>query len=497
MELEADTYDVVVIGTGLAESIAAAALAKAGKSVLHLDPNDYYGARQASLTLDELVQWSDSHSSPLASISTTDDHVQRIQYTLASTSPLNETLQADRRRYALSLFPSILPSRGPLISTLIASEVSRYISFRLLDSISVWDPSTSGVRRVPGSKEEIFKDKSVGLIEKRKLMKFLMFAAGVFEDDPTLVGKEGLPLPDFLQGEFNLSSDLTQAVTYAIAHASAPTDPTLPALIRTRRYLRSVGRYGAGAFLIGQYGGAGEVAQGFCRACAVHGGTCILGSNASIKSIKVDDEAKRLITTPDHLPSSLLLRGEEDRRATTAYCIAIVSSLPQVLQRDLPDGVDQENGEETIDTAVILFPPEEGVQLVRALIHGETTGSCPCGQFILYLSTSIPSPSPSVNPIAILRPYLRRLSSEPLFEAYYLEHRPTARQASTASAVTVIDPYHGNEMLTEGLDWEAEQGEKAFYAVMGESEAASNQGGIGFFEKGTQEGESLEDDSEL
>ena len=258
------------------------ALAKAGKSVLHLDPNDYYGARQASLTLDELVQWSDSHSSPLASISTTDDHVQRIQYTLASTSPLNETLQADRRRYALSLFPSILPSRGPLISTLIASEVSRYISFRLLDSISVWDPSTSGVRRVPGSKEEIFKDKSVGLIEKRKLMKFLMFAAGVFEDDPTLVGKhrfarwivsfltaytgkEGLPLPDFLQGEFNLSSDLTQAVTYAIAHASAPTDPTLPALIRTRRYLRSVGRYGAGAFLIGQYGGAGEVAQGFCR----------------------------------------------------------------------------------------------------------------------------------------------------------------------------------------------------------------------------------------
>ena len=224
--------------------------------------------------------------------------------------------------------------------------------------------------------------------------------------------------------------------------------------------------------------------------------------------------AKRLITTPDHLPSSLLLRGEEDRRATTAYCIAIVSSLPQVLQRDLPDGVDQENGEETIDTAVILFPPEEGVQLVRALIHGETTGSCPCGQcksrylhrvqhraedsaVILYLSTSIPSPSPSVNPIAILRPYLRRLSSEPLFEAYYLEHRPTARQASTASAVTVIDPYHGNEMLTEGLDWEAEQGEKAFYAVMGESEAASNQGGIGFFEKGTQEGESLEDDSEL
>ena len=45
------------------------------------------------------------------------------------------------------------------------------------------------MRKVPGSKEEVFKDKSVGLVEKRKLMKFLMFAAGEFENDQTLVGE--------------------------------------------------------------------------------------------------------------------------------------------------------------------------------------------------------------------------------------------------------------------------------------------------------------------
>lgn len=36
-------YDVVILGTGLPESILAASLALAGSRVLHLDPNGFYG----------------------------------------------------------------------------------------------------------------------------------------------------------------------------------------------------------------------------------------------------------------------------------------------------------------------------------------------------------------------------------------------------------------------------------------------------------------------
>lgn len=36
-------YDAVIVGTGLCESILAAALALAGSSVLHLDANGFYG----------------------------------------------------------------------------------------------------------------------------------------------------------------------------------------------------------------------------------------------------------------------------------------------------------------------------------------------------------------------------------------------------------------------------------------------------------------------
>ena len=50
-------FDCVVVGTGLTESLVAAACARAGKSVLHLDSNAYYGARDATLNLRDMVDF--------------------------------------------------------------------------------------------------------------------------------------------------------------------------------------------------------------------------------------------------------------------------------------------------------------------------------------------------------------------------------------------------------------------------------------------------------
>lgn len=172
------------------------ALAKAGKSVLHLDPNEYYGGEQASLTLDELVAWADARSANSSSDSDSSSSwaatpygsSQRAQYSQLSTTGLG-SLASDRRRYALSLFPSLMVSRGELVSTLISSDVSKYVGFRLLDSVNVWDDETGSARRVPGSKEDVFRDKSISLPEKRKLMKALLFAGSEFEEDELLKGK--------------------------------------------------------------------------------------------------------------------------------------------------------------------------------------------------------------------------------------------------------------------------------------------------------------------
>ncbi|XP_038055645.1 rab proteins geranylgeranyltransferase component A 2-like [Patiria miniata] len=57
-------YDEIVLGTGLQESILAAALARIGHRVLHLDRNDYYSGDWATFHLRSLQEWIDKHKNP-------------------------------------------------------------------------------------------------------------------------------------------------------------------------------------------------------------------------------------------------------------------------------------------------------------------------------------------------------------------------------------------------------------------------------------------------
>ena len=234
------------------------------------------------------------------------------------------------------------------------------------------------------------------------------------------------------------------SVIYAISHSSTLDEPTLPALLRTRRYLRSIGRYGPGAFLVGQYGGAGEVAQGFCRyvylktvlpaedssACAVYGGTYVLGSQGEATSIDSDAEgvklnipchsrpitAKHLVSSPGQLPPSLLLSGPE-QRSTTAHCIAVLSSLPEILRKEATEG--ETSGEEQEDTAVIIVPPEDGRGLIRALIMGEATGSCPAGQCTCSKLFRCSRQTSSISAQQLSRPARPRSCSSLISPAYH------------------------------------------------------------------------------
>ncbi|KAL7419591.1 hypothetical protein Q5752_005503 [Cryptotrichosporon argae] len=644
-ELEQDSYDVVVLGTGVAESIAAAALANAGQSVLHLDPNDYYGGPHASLTLDELVSWASARSGHPGTPSPANREspyfsAQRARYSRVTHTRPGAQLLADRRRYALSLSPAVVPARGAMIDTLVDSGVSKYVSFRLLDGVSVWDGGAGGFaaatptepaaaasdsesadraepssvaaaesaeplgvsatddataaapqngaagpsgerarfRRVPGSKEDIFRDRSIALADKRRLMKFLLFAAGDYAADPLYAEHASKPLPSLLE-TFSIPPPLLRAITYALAHAPAAPHAdaaAAPALARLARYLAAAGRYGPSPFLVAQYGGAGEVAQAFCRACAVKGGTYVLGragdarvewagtsgergaqgaagARAATSASGVDVaqatnaapgtdrppgrlrvtvpahprpiRARWVLASPDYLSADVLSRagpsgsgpasgsaldGRATRAAeTTAHCIAIATARPAVLG---PAGEGAADGD---DTALVVFPPKErggpdgrGGQegqgeLVRALIMGEGTGSCPAGQYIIYL-VSLTARDP-----AFLAPYLRALAP-PAFELYYTHHAEAPSGADTASpaapgagertdantdahadthaaahadrgdgngdedgngdrsGLVVLRPYAGAIELTESLDYEAAEARRAVRAVLGD-----------------------------
>jgi RAB protein geranylgeranyltransferase component A len=193
------------------------ALSKAGVKVAHLDHNSYYGGDEASITLDELARWADdrSESSGKPSSYLT---AQRAKFTSFSRSRI---IPDHSRHYSISLAPALIPSVGSFISSLIASGVSRYGGYRLLERVGIYS-SNSGLQNVPGSKEDVFKS-SLSLIEKRRLMRFLVFASGDFENSKELQGHEQTAFPAFLTSQFSLTQEMVDAIAYALAFCSSTT----------------------------------------------------------------------------------------------------------------------------------------------------------------------------------------------------------------------------------------------------------------------------------
>jgi Rab proteins geranylgeranyltransferase component A len=219
-----NVFDVIVIGTGLSESMAAtwvplfafvispliyqlrvsSALSRAGFKVAHIDPNPYYGADEATLTLDELVQWAEKHS--------TDPTEGPVHYRVDHLSP---NRLSHPKQYSISMSPSVIPSVGPFISSVIASGVARYGSYKLLGPLAMY--RNAELQTVPQNKESIFQDRSIPLIEKRRLMRFLVFASGEFEKSPEFDGKGNTPFDSFLRDTFGLSEEISEVIVFSLA----------------------------------------------------------------------------------------------------------------------------------------------------------------------------------------------------------------------------------------------------------------------------------------
>ncbi|KAK2459728.1 hypothetical protein APHAL10511_008262 [Amanita phalloides] len=477
-------FDAIILGTSLTESILAAALSKAGFKVAHIDVNKWYGGDEASLSLDELVQWAEQART---------SHSQRYTHVHVHTTLLPETSQRDSRFYALSLCPSIIPSVGPTIASLVSSGVARYGGYKLVDHISVYDASSTppSFKSVPCRREDVFKNAEISLVEKRRIMRFLTFAASEEEPPPLLDPNADAEedLLQFIQTKFSVSGPTAAAIGYALAFCTSPSDHVRPALARLRRYIRSSGRYGPSPFLIGQYGGTGEIAQGFCRAAAVHGAVYILGrkvlsvsgppeagakgeDGGLLYTVVVQDvpeplKCKLLIASPhmaEYLSSSsslsrfdppmLIPNSGYEEAHSVARCIAIVDFplLPPASQSPPPPPAPPPAGEEdpegggqgTPAAAPPALRPQDQEQ--DTIIYSFPPSSLPFGigsstHVFLLRRENRETLAPSWNPISP-RPCLSLLlllhhppptpsdtgvlppdtERSPLFMTFYIEH---------------------------------------------------------------------------
>ncbi|KAH8106336.1 FAD/NAD(P)-binding domain-containing protein [Cristinia sonorae] len=487
--------DVIILGTDLRNSILAAALSKAGFTVAHIDNNAYYGGDDASLSIDELRQWT-SERRQTAHISTY-LLAQHARFTSISSSISS---QSQSRQFSISLSPTIIPSAGPLVDSLIASGASRYGGFKLLERVALYS-KPGFVKTVPGAKEDVFKSTELSLLDKRRLMRFLMFSISEFEGKGEVAGKEEMPFLTFLRDTFSLNQALANAVAYALAFCSTGSDPTLPALQRIRRYLRSAGRYGASPFFVGHYGGAGEIAQGFCRISAVHGGIYILAK--AIASIAVSPPPSHsqpsavhpppstsdqkvaatastssrrpitvalqgfpeeltcdvLISTNDYLDANLgsqntrIANDTANASRSLARCIAVIdrpvvfrndnSAAPAAPSANSGEGlVEEPQGDDVysqVDTALLIFPPgsvEGGstTSAVNVLISGEQSLATPKDHWVLHLSMALIT-EPLQSAEEIMRPYLNATLS-------LASPRSEPEREATISEPLSVQPLH-------------------------------------------------------
>lgn len=192
------TFDLVVLGTGHAESIVAAAAARAGKAVLHVDASGHYGGAHAALSLrqfEELafpptVDPSDATPAraPLGVAALLHARNDGLEF-VGEPCRLPDSLRSVASRFTIDVVPSLILSVGRSVDAMRGSGAASYAEFKSLDSAWVIDaaPSPSAdsddgtaeplwaFQKVPSSKADVFAA-PFGLLEKRQLMKFLQFA---------------------------------------------------------------------------------------------------------------------------------------------------------------------------------------------------------------------------------------------------------------------------------------------------------------------------------
>ncbi|CAH3991439.1 rab proteins geranylgeranyltransferase component A 1 [Pieris brassicae] len=394
-------FQVIVVGTGMVESIVAAACSRIGKNVLHLDSSDHYGGLWASYNFDGLQKFIKEVSEDPKRQEQVYNLSEKwyIEKDVSEEAEENKTdadpakkiwsqtkFAAEYRKFNIDMTPKLLFSRGPLVELLISSNIARYAEFRCVTRVLTW--LDDRLMPVPCSRADVFATDSVSILEKRQLMKMLTAIVGNTEEEMEQEFKDwnDKPFKDYLTHK-GLTPNLIHYVLFAIAGGTDKMN-CRDGVKESKKFLMSLGRYGNTPFLWPMYG-SGELPQCFCRLCAVFGGVYCLNRPIDKVEHKVVDEGKSIVVIEsksktlncDHLviginecPKEMISpEPTESTDISKAVFVTNASIMPS----------------EKEPLTLLRFPSLDGTDhAVTVLEVGPATGSCPKGLFVVYLITS-------------------------------------------------------------------------------------------------------------
>ncbi|XP_061187653.1 rab GDP dissociation inhibitor beta-like [Saccostrea echinata] len=248
-----EEYDVIVLGTGLKECILSGMMSVSGKKVLHIDRNKYYGGDIASITpLEDMFQMN--------GMKMPEDRFGR------------------GRDWNVDLIPKFLMANGQLVKLLIYTGVTRYLEFKCLEGSYVCKGGK--VYKMPADEKEALTTNLMGIFEKRRFRKLMIFIMEFNLEDPKtwhgLDPKQSTA--EDLYNKFGVDKNTIDVTGHALAlhrNDAYLKEPCLDFIQRVKLYQDSIQRYGKSPFLYPLYG-LGELPQGFARLSAIYGGTYML-----------------------------------------------------------------------------------------------------------------------------------------------------------------------------------------------------------------------------
>jgi len=315
----AEEWDAVVLGTGLKECLLSGLLSVAGKKVLHLDRNDYYGGASASLDIHQLFTKFQIGEKP------------------------TEAELGKLRDYAVDMVPKFIMAGGQLVKVLIHTGVHNYMEFKAVDGSFVYSSKAAKICKVPATPEDAMKSSLMGMMEKTRMVQFTLWVAKVKLSDRETwkagtITKKALQLDTMTGDKFFAYWGLEKGTIEFLTHAcclyrddSYKNQPAIEVIKRMKLYLDSKSRPGMSSPYLYPLYGLGELPQSFARLAAVHGGTYMLnrgaddgpvfgegkfelvnGADGTACGVKVMDtvaNAKVVVADPSYFPAMCTKKG--------------------------------------------------------------------------------------------------------------------------------------------------------------------------------------------
>lgn len=430
-QFDGEQFDLIVIGTGLVNSMVAAASAMAGMKVLHVDPSKSYSASWGSRGIRDMC----SEPFPLEDrvkafpLNTIDLSTELSHHFDNFSITINEIPQNISKQFIIDLHPHLIYSRGPMVDLLLRSKNTEYFLFAAVDH-TLW-MFDGELRRVPISKSDIFKNEMISLKDKRALMKFVHNILGEEGDKFASLPSNTNRSPSILQSTFkanlesaDLPNHLKNMLMYPIANCfHSQKDPEFAvgseeAIEILKLVMLSSRRFGDGCFLYPLYGISG-VPEMLCRKCAVNGGTYLLNfavdgivhEDGKVKGVSANGQiikSENVLIDSDLIPSHLV--QEENVEFVSRAIVIVKESIANIAS------------EKKRESCVVVLPPHSsGIgnpNPIRILQFDALTKTCPQGYYVWNIST-VQSHSPSEDLLESIHLILSQ--SVPVFQCFYTE----------------------------------------------------------------------------